>query len=364
MRAELLKVTNLNVQAGKFGLRDITFSLEENKYLIILGPTGCGKTLLLETLAGLHKTGSGQIICRGLDITDSSPESRAFGFAYQDSLLYPFLTVKENILFGTKAKKLNAQPHLEKRANKLAEAMGISHLLSRYPAHLSGGEKQRVSLARAILLKPAVLMLDEPLSALDPQTRFAMQALLQEMHQTEELAVIHVTHDFNEALQLGTDLIVMNEGRIIQQGHPLEVFSYPESLFTAKFLLGENIIRGTIEKEQGKIWFKPQEGGMLLGPLEASQIQGKLKNNLSLLVRACNLRLQEIEAGPVRSSNMWLALVKQIRYHRSHVAVTCEGNGRWQAVLSLAEWQRLALTEGSRVLLSVKGSDLHLITKP
>ena len=170
MKSALLEVSGLNVRCGKFRLQDITFSLHKNDYLIIVGPSGAGKTMLLETLVGLRKSDAGQIVLKNEEISIRPPEKRGFGFAYQDSLLYPFLNVRENILFGARAQKRHKEKATLKRLNRLVDYMGIAHLINRFPVSLSGGEKQR-SLARAILINPPVLLLDEPLSALDPQTR-------------------------------------------------------------------------------------------------------------------------------------------------------------------------------------------------
>lgn len=306
MKPLLFEISNLTVQAGGFRLHDISFSVDRGQYLIVLGPTGSGKTLLLETLAGLRKPAAGKIFLNNRDITSWPPEARSCGFAYQDSLLYPFLNVRENILFGARARKRHKEQSILRRLDRIAEAMGIAHLLNRFPGHLSGGEKQRVSLARAILCSPPVLLLDEPLSSLDPQTRRSMQELLQEVHQAEELGIIHVTHDFNEALQLGTRVLVMNNGKILQQGEPLEVFNKPDSPFVADFLLRENAL--------------------------------------------------------IDKPNTWLASVEQVIVHGAHVELACRGSGCWQAVLSMAEWQKLAGTKGSPVKLSVDPANLHIIS--
>ncbi|TCO71832.1 ABC transporter ATP-binding protein [Marinisporobacter balticus] len=361
MKKTFFQVEGLRVEAGGFQLQDISFSLHKKEYTMILGPTGCGKTMLLETLAGLRKPIMGQIFLNNTNITTWSPEARCFGFAYQDSLLYPFLNVEENILFGASAQKRHKEVEIRKRLNRITEAMGISHLLQRVPRLLSGGEKQRVSLARAILCSPPVLLLDEPLSALDPQTRHAMQALLHELHHSEGLGIIHVTHDFNEALQLGTQLIVMNQGKIVQQGEPLNVFHQPRSLFVAEFLRSENIIKGKIENINGILWFSDRENEWVLGPLYEKLRTDANQKEVYLMIHAGQIEVSLREDTPLHNLNTWNACVQKVMIHSTHVEMICKGSRYWHVALSCNEWQRLDLKVGSRVNLSVNMKHIHII---
>jgi len=362
----LLEVEGLRVDVGRFSLQDIGFSMARGEYVIILGPTGCGKTVLLESLAGLRPLEKGRIFLNGGEITHLPPEHRRLGFAYQDSLLYPFLNVEENILFGARARGIAGDPEVLGRMNRLVESMDIAHLLGRYPRFLSGGEKQRVSLARAILTHPPLLLLDEPLSALDPRTRIAMQDLLREAHRSEGLGIIHVTHDFSEALQLGTRLIVLNNGRIEQDGEPLDIFFHPATIFVAEFLQGENVIRGTTIIRDGRFWFKHPESPLLLGPLGISSTAGGEIKPV-LFIRAGNLIVDRSPESLVKASvavNKWTASIYHVTFNRTHVDVYCNGNGQWQASLSLARWRELRLSVGDRVTLSVGPEDLHVIPQP
>lgn len=360
MKKPFFQVTGLNVQAGGFKLKDISFSLNKDDYLIVLGPTGCGKTMLLETMAGLRKFNTGQIFLEERDITLLPPEARGLGFAYQDSLLYPFLNVKDNILFGARARKMHKETNILKRMIRLTEAMGISHLLQRFPKSLSGGEKQRVSLVRAILISPPVLLLDEPLSALDPQTRDSMRTLLQEIHHSEGLCMIHVTHDFNEALQMGTKLIVMNQGEILQQGKPYDVFHQPDSLFVANFLQCENIIQGKINMVGGLPWFKDMEKELLIGPIPDKLLTDHIQNEVCLLLQSGQLKVTA-DALSIDKPNAWSAYVDKEMINRTHVDLICKGSGTWHVALSRNEWQKLSVRVGSRVTLSVEMDHVHLI---
>ena len=366
MSKALLKINNITVNVGKFTLKDISFSMKSNDYVIILGPTGCGKTVLLESIAGLREPCNGSIFLNDREITHLPPESRHLGFAYQDSLLYPFMSVKDNILFGARARGEADLPETGRRLERLAEIMGIANLLERYPRFLSGGERQRVSLARAILTRPPLLLLDEPLSALDPQTRHVMQELLREIHHEEKMGIIHVTHDFSEAAQLGNKIIVLNNGKVEQKGRTQDVFHHPATEFIARFLREENLIPGSIIYRDDQRWFKNSDGDLILGPLPECNLPAGLstmKNHVKLFVRASSLRLNRDGDNPATSNNSWTGLIKNITLNRTHVDVNCKGNGCWQAVLSIAEWQDLKLIKGDMVRLSVSPDNIHLIAQ-
>lgn len=362
MSHDLLNVYNLTVNAGNFSLKNINFSMQPGDYAIILGPTGCGKTVFLESIAGLRELKKGALYLNGKEITHLPPERRYLGFAYQDSLLYPFMSVKENILFGARARRMAGDPVILHRMEQLAEAMHISHLLDRFPRFLSGGERQRVSLARAILTRPPLLLLDEPLSALDQRTRHAMQDLLREIHAAEGLGIIHVTHDFSEALQLGRSMLILYDGQVEQEGDPLDIFYHPATEFVARFLHGENLIPGKIRGRDGKQWFKLSGSDFLLGPLPEctmESLSGSGKTS-TLFIRAGSIRLSKAGEAP-DDANSWTALIKNYVIDSTHVDVYCNGNGSWQASLSLAEWQELAFKRGERVRLTVSPEHFHII---
>ncbi|ADY56789.1 Sulfate-transporting ATPase [Syntrophobotulus glycolicus DSM 8271] len=361
MRAPLFEVSNLNVQAGGFKLQDITFSLESKDYLVILGPTGCGKTIMLETLAGLRKAKSGKVFLQGEEISAWPPEMRGFGFAYQDSLLYPFLTVKENILFAAKARRKHKEHGTLKRVSMLAEAMGITHLLDCFPLTLSGGEKQRVSLARAILVCPPVLLLDEPLSALDPQKRDALRSLLQDIHKNEGMGIIHVTHDFKDAMYLADQVLVMNQGKILQQGSPLTVFNKPNSLWVADFLQNKNIVSGKIKKIQGTYWFENVELNWSAGPLAEDLLPENMSDELFLMLQAGQIQVSSKEDCFHSKKISWNALIEKVIINSSYVGLTCRGNGCWHAVLSRNEWERISARAHDEITLSIDVEDIHLI---
>lgn len=241
----MIEIKKLTVTLGDFLLDGIDLSVEKGEYFIILGPTGAGKTVLLEAIAGLNPVRSGEIWLDGRDVTRLEAEKRGIGFVYQDYVLFPHLSVKGNILFGMKRRKLPRE-EMGRILEWLVELLDIASLLERRPYTLSGGECQKVSLARALSTSPELLLLDEPLSALDPQHREEVQRELKAIQQRLGQTVIHVTHDFEEAVALADRIAVLGEGRIHQIGTAYEVFRQPTSEFVARFAMTRNIYSGDV----------------------------------------------------------------------------------------------------------------------
>jgi len=239
----LIRLSQIHCRRGAFALQSVNLEIARGEYFVLLGPTGAGKTQLLEVIAGLQPPFSGEIWIDGENVTSLPPEARQIGFMYQDYLLFPQLTVHQNIAFG-----LRRMPRSEASARVIdvARLLKIEPLLNRRVFGLSGGEQQRIALARALAPRPRVLLLDEPLSALDPQTRRTLRRELHSLHDQLKTTTIHVTHDFEEALALADQLAVIHEGAIVTAGAPDDVFRKPGSEFLAGFLGVENLFRGKI----------------------------------------------------------------------------------------------------------------------
>lgn len=243
----MLRVERLSLRLGDFHLRDIDFRVDTGEYFVILGASGVGKTLLLEAIAGLVTPDDGRISWDTEDLTTVPIQKRRLGLVYQDQALFPHLTVHANIAYGIPRGIKHAERDARVRA--LADETGVTRLLRRRPGTLSGGEAQRVALARTLAASPRCLLLDEPLSALDQQARANLRGLLRRMHQAGR-TIVHVTHDFEEAASLATRVAIMEQGTIVQAGTPEAVFQQPRSEFVARFTGVRNVLRGRLETDE------------------------------------------------------------------------------------------------------------------
>ncbi|WP_306431070.1 ABC transporter ATP-binding protein [Paenibacillus sp. XY044] len=225
---------------GQVVVHPLSLNIEEGEFLTLLGPSGCGKTTILRMIAGFEQPTHGEIILEGQNVTKLAPNQRDLNLVFQHYALFPHMTVGDNIAFGLKMKKL---PQAEQKA-RVAEAVQMTQLTaltSRYPHQLSGGQQQRVAIARAIANKPKVLLLDEPLGALDLQLRKSLQSELKHLQRSLGITFVYVTHDQEEAMMLSDRIVIMNNGKVEQIGTPKDIYAAPKTLFAATFV-GENNI--------------------------------------------------------------------------------------------------------------------------
>jgi len=224
----MISIRNLYVELGDFTLKDASLDVKDGEYMVVVGPSGAGKTVLLESIAGLYSPERGEILLRGRDVTRLSPERRHVSIVYQDHALFPHLCVRDNILFGLRMRKID-EKECSEAFSRVVELFSIRSLLDRDPQTLSGGEQQKVALARALCVSPDVLLLDEPLSSLDPKTREEIEAELHHLHRELDVTTLHVTHNFEEAVALGDRIAVIGEGEVKQVGTPEDIFRKPNS---------------------------------------------------------------------------------------------------------------------------------------
>ena len=237
----------------KVALDNINLNVKKGEFVTILGPSGCGKTTLLRLIAGFQTASEGEIRISGKEITQTPPHMRPVNTVFQKYALFPHLNVFDNIAFGLKLKKTPKQL-IEKKVKSALKMVGMTDYEDRDVDSLSGGQQQRVAIARAIVNEPEVLLLDEPLAALDLKMRKDMQMELKEMHQTLGITFVYVTHDQEEALTLSDTIVVMSEGKIQQIGTPMDIYNEPTNAFVADFIGESNILNGTMIKD-GEVTF-------------------------------------------------------------------------------------------------------------
>jgi sulfate transport system ATP-binding protein len=255
-----IEVSHVSKRFGTFAaLNDVSFTVKQGELLALLGPSGSGKTTLLRIIAGLEAPDSGTVLFDGDDATRRDPRDRGVGFVFQHYALFRHMTVHENVAFGMRVRPRAHRPsdvEIRARVRELLALVQLDYLGDRYPSELSGGQRQRVALARALAVQPKVLLLDEPFGALDAKVRQDLRRWLRRLHADIHLTSVFVTHDQEEALELANRVVVMNEGRIEQDGTPEEVLEQPATPFVVNFIGNVNIFHGRV-----------QDGRAVLGPI-------------------------------------------------------------------------------------------------
>ncbi|QXE17919.1 ABC transporter ATP-binding protein [Clostridium sp. 001] len=236
----LIKELNKNFNKVK-ALSNINISIKKGEFVSLLGPSGCGKSTLLRIIAGLEDPSSGEISVNNNDLVNIPVNKRNMGMVFQSYSLFPNMTARENIAFGLKLKKV-PQEEIKIKVEEIINLVGLNGRENHYPSQLSGGQQQRVALARALVVSPDVLLLDEPLSALDAQIRITLRKLIKEIHNKFKITTLFVTHDQEEALSISDRIFIMNKGEIVQYGTPEEIYKNPETKFVANFVGTYNLL--------------------------------------------------------------------------------------------------------------------------
>ncbi|MBS7287844.1 MAG: ABC transporter ATP-binding protein [Candidatus Freyarchaeota archaeon] len=339
-------------------LRNVSFEVDEGELFVVVGPTGCGKTTLLNVIAGLTRQDSGHVFLDGKCVDHLPPEKRNVGMVFQDFALFPHMTVLDNILYGLRVRGKGREA--DGKVRDVVRELGLEGLEDRMPSSLSGGEKQRVSLARALVAEPRVLLLDEPLSSLDPQTKSSARELLLRVQRNTGLTMIYVTHDQVDVHVLAGRVAVMRDGAIEQVGYLKELVEHPRSPFVASFMSLGNVLQGIVEshdRENG-ITTVNVEGNRLSIPYSSDLQAGK---TLSLLVKPEDIVVAKTKPE-TSARNVLEAIVVDLSLQGSLVKViTSVGGLRVEALATKASAGELKLREGEKVYLSFKASSIHVL---
>jgi ABC-type Fe3+/spermidine/putrescine transport system ATPase subunit len=352
---ESFKITNLNIQ------------IDEGGFHFLLGPTGSGKTLILESITGLHKPKTGRIWIGDREVQGLPPERRGISYVPQDLALFPHLNVKENILFGIKARDLNMKIY-EEYVHALIEVMKIDYLLERYPAHLSGGEKKQVALLRALAPKPKLLLLDEPFSGLDPSIKVDIQHLLKNLHTSLHTTTLCVTHDFEEAYFLGDGMTIFIDGKVEQVGKRDDVFLKPKSKKVAQFFGAKNLYRAKVlrNEESSQRLILGVNGLQFSIPMSLYQDKMEVGKEVDLFIRPEEVMIIR-EGKPVKDSlkqNIFEGEILDITdRERDHLAYfqTTEGKILFEISIPKYTFRNLNLSIGKMVKIALREESLWVM---
>jgi iron(III) transport system ATP-binding protein len=351
-----LRVGGLSKSFGNFvALKAIDLDIERGEFVCFLGPSGCGKTTLLRAIAGLDPQNHGTILQNGRDISRLPVGQRDFGIVFQSYALFPNLTVERNVGYGLHRAGLSKQRR-RARITELLAMVGLENQAAKYPAQLSGGQQQRVALARALAPSPGLLLLDEPLSALDAQVRLHLRDQLRQLQRSLGVTTIMVTHDQDEALAIADRIVVMNQGVIEQVGTPEEVFSRPASPFVAGFLGDMNFIPAIASSASsvsvGAMKFAVPA---IEGPVPGSEV--------SLCIRPSDIVVEPLSGGSPGSME---ANVETVSFRGTfyRLSMNCERIGQALDVeITRSAQERLAISEGSAVALSLPQAKLTVFPR-
>jgi spermidine/putrescine ABC transporter ATP-binding subunit len=357
MSVELKNITK------KYGpvtaLNNVSLRIEEGEFMTLLGPSGCGKTTLLRIVAGFVQPDAGEILIDDVDISRLKANQRPTGMVFQSYALFPHMNVKDNISFGLKMHKLN-HVEIQKRLSKVLELASIEKLKDRYPSQLSGGQQQRVALARTLALEPKVLLLDEPLAALDRKLRIEMRSEVRKIVEKVGITTIFVTHDQEEALTMSDRIAVMNDGVIVQCGSPMDIYDNPKTTFVASFVGNSNLYKGSVRRSSdNKVFFENEN---LQLPLP-NQFVEYAENEVILLVRPEHLMVSRL--GPETKDD---SSVSGVVTFVTHLGESIEyevllDTGAPLKVQIHRSRSQAPLLEGERVLISPTSSDSYYMVQ-
>jgi molybdopterin-binding protein len=345
----MLELKNISLDFKEFSLKDISFSVEQGEYFVLLGKSGAGKSLILEIIAGMLKPDSGKVFLSGKDITEKRIQKREVAIVFQDYAIFPHLSVKENILYPLRSNGIHKAIR-DKKVMELGERLGIQHLLNRNTTSLSGGELQRVALARALATDPKCILLDEPLSSLDVQLQHDLRTMLRKLNK-DGLTIIHVTHNYQEAVSLADRVGIIDSGTIEQIGTLKEVFHNPKSLYIANLTGIKNFYNANITRNGKAILEQKKE---ICLPTEENGKKGFVLFRAEDVVISCE---------PLVSSftNCFKGKILHISPCVTGIEVLVDAGIRLTSLITEQSVEKLDLKEGKEIYVNFKASAVRFI---
>jgi iron(III) transport system ATP-binding protein len=355
-----LEVQDVTMRFGAFAaLKHVTFSARRGEFICVLGPSGCGKTTLLRIVAGLEAQSAGRVLIAGRDVSRQPVARRNIGIVFQSYALFPNLTAAANIAYGLKRRRTRREA-IRARVAELLDLVGLSGMGGKYPAELSGGQQQRVALARAMALSPGLLLLDEPLSALDAQVRAHLRGEIRDLQKRLAVTTLMVTHDQQEALTMADRILVVDRGELVQDGTPVEVYDRPATPFVAAFIGSINFLRGAVKEAESvyrlgglRLRVSGENGSRRLG----------LGGRATIAIRPEDILLPE---EPAAAPNTLLTEVERLEYRGPlfRVALKLPASGaesaRIEADVPAEKIRRLAIRPAMRLAVALPESRIRV----
>jgi len=351
----MIRVKDISNNWGEFELKNVSLEVKQGEYFVILGPTGSGKTLLLELIVGLYIPNKGKIFIEGKDITYEVPEKRNLGFLYQDYSLFPHSSVRKNIEYGMKLRNMS-KTEIDNKLKELSKMFKIQNLMHRDVTTLSGGEQQRVALARALATNPKVLLLDEPFSALDENTKANLISEMKELHRKEGITFIHVTHSQEEAMILADRIGIIMNGTIVQVGTPEEIFYKPKTKEIARFVKIENIWEGKVIEKRNEEIVIEIKGKKIV----AISNHFKVGDEVRLIIRPEDV---VIGKGNTSARNVFKGIVSDIIKHGFYNIVRIDCGFQVEAAVTKQSIENLNIKEGKNINIFFKATSIQVIKK-
>lgn len=349
----MIQINDLSYEIGGFKLEDINIAVPAGEYMALLGPAGAGKSILLECICGIRQRSNGRVYVNSENITKLSPRKRNVGYVPQDFVLFDHLNVRDNIAFSLKVQRIEKEERY-RQVEGIAEMLGITYLLDRRADSLSSGEKQLTSLARTLIWRPSVLLLDEPVCDIDDSRRMEICRILKMIAADFEMTVIHATNDMEEAFSVATKAVILNEGKVVQQGKPGELMRYPETEFVARFMRCENIF---ISKAIGPLFKGATEAVVGNTPLI---VGARFTGLAKLMIRPENVDVFSPEAA-IDLENMFIASLAGWKDFGNYVRLEIAGPIPLVANVDYDRFARLNVASSSRVVVRLRPDNIRLL---